>query len=84
MEMKLEEKSTKIDERRGDVRNLIDEKNSLQRTVKALSNEVEQLSVVNEKLLGQLQVKDFYEEYSKVMEELTKLKAGHMTLINMI
>lgn len=56
MEMKLEEKSTKIDERRGDVRSLIDEKNSLQRTVKALSNEVEQLSVVNEKLLGELQV----------------------------
>ena len=49
-----------------------------------MSNEVEQLSVVNEWLLSDLQVKDFYTEYSKVMEELTKLKAGHMMLINMI
>ena len=82
--MKLEEKSSRMDEHWGDLKNLVDEKLSLQRTVKALSNEVEQLSVVNERLLSDLQKMDFYAEYSKVMEELTKLKAGHMMLINMI
>lgn len=65
-------------------KSLLDEKQSLQNTVKALSNEIEQLSMMNERLLCDLQVKDFYLEYSKVMEELTKLKAGHMILINMI
>jgi len=62
----------------------MEDKQALQTTVKALSNEVESLSMMNERLLNDLQCWDFYEQYSQVMEELTKLKAGHLMLINMI
>lgn len=66
------------------IKQLIDEKNSLQSTVKALTNEVEELSITNERFLSELQVKDFYSEYKQTMEELQKLKNAHMMLINMI
>ena len=43
---------------------LVNEKNNLQATVRALVQEVEELSVNNEQFLVDLKKKDFYIEYA--------------------
>jgi hypothetical protein len=51
------------------------EKNQMQQTILTLSEEVEYLSVRNQKMLGDLKQKDsFYDTYVKTSEELTKLR----------
>ena len=51
------------------------EKNQMQQTIIALGEEVEYLSVRNQKMLQDLKHKDpFYETYVKTSEELTKLR----------
>jgi len=57
----------------------------MQQTIIALGEEVEYLSVRNEKMLQDLKRKDpFYETYVKTSEELTKLRQAHAILISMI
>ena len=57
----------------------------MQQTILTLSQEVEYLSVRNQKMLADLKRKDpFYETYVKVSEELTKLRQAHAILISMI
>jgi hypothetical protein len=63
---------------------LIEEKNSLERTLISLSEEVEFLSQKNEKFLKELHKKDFYEEYRSVNEELSQLQKSHVSLIDLI
>ena len=51
------------------------EKNQMQQTILGLSQEVEYLSVRNQKMLTDLKRKDpFYDTYVKTSEELTKLR----------
>ena len=50
-----------------------------------MSQEVEYLSVRNEKMLSDLKRKDpFYDTYVKTSEELSKLRDAHVVLISMI
>lgn len=61
------------------------EKNQMQSTILTLSQEVEYLSVRNQKMLTDLKRKDpFYDTYVKTSEELTKLRQAHAILISMI
>jgi hypothetical protein len=57
----------------------------MQQTILTLSEEVEYLSVRNQKMLSDLKRKDpFYETYVRTSEELTKLRQAHAILISMI
>ena len=57
----------------------------MQQTILGLSQEVEYLSVRNQKMLTDLKRKDpFYDTYVKTSEELTKLRQAHAILISMI
>ena len=57
----------------------------MQQTILTLSQEVEYLSVRNQKMLTDLKRKDpFYETYVKTSEELTKLRQAHAVLISMV
>jgi hypothetical protein len=69
LELKQELIDKEYDLRYSNTRKLIDEKKSLQQTVKALSNEVEQLSIMNEELLVNLQKEDFYYEFEASQAE---------------
>ena len=61
------------------------EKNQMQSTILTLSEEVEYLSVKNQKMLQDLRRKDsFYETYVKTTDELTKLRQAHTILISLI
>lgn len=65
--------------------NWISEKQQIQQTVVALSQEVEYLSTSNMQFLQDLKQKDgFYETYRQTVEELTKLREAHGVLITMI
>jgi hypothetical protein len=50
----------------GDVQKLILEKSQLEQTLVSLSEEVEVISQKNEKLLRDLQKKDYYKEYHQL------------------
>ena len=63
---------------------LIQEKSSLEMTLKSLSEEVETLSTKNEEFLSQLRKRDFFQEYQNASNELNSLRDAHMMLINMI
>ena len=63
----------------------ISEKQQIQKTVIALSHEVDFLSTSNMQFLQDLKQKDgFYETYRQTVEELTKLREAHAVLIDMI
>ena len=63
---------------------LVQEKLSLQETLKAMSEEVECLSKKNENFLKELKKRDFYQAYKQTTEEQMKLREAHAILINMI
>ena len=63
---------------------LYQEKESLEQTLKVLTQEVEFLSKKNEEFLKDLKTKNFYQAYRQQNEELTKLREAHTVLINMI
>lgn len=67
-----------------ELKQLMDDKNNLQNTLKILTDEVEFLSKKNELFLKELKHKDFYDVYKQQAEELTKLREAHTSLINMI
>lgn len=69
------------------------ERNKMQQTILALSQEVEYLSCQNEKLLTDMRRKqakgtdgghNYYDVYVKTQEELIKLRQAHAVLISMI
>lgn len=67
-----------------EMKQLMEDRNNLQNTLKILTEEVEFLSKKNELFLKELKHKDFYDVYKQQAEELTKLREAHTSLINMI
>ena len=62
---------------------LLEEKQRLQQTLRALTEEVEFLSKKNEQFLKDLRQRDFYSAYQQQQEELIKLREAHIALLMM-
>ena len=60
---------------------LLTQKTALEQTLKALTEEVECLSVKNQRLISDLRHKDFFDCYNKTIEELEELRKAHAALI---
>jgi len=73
LNLKRKLKDREIDLRKTEKGMLIIEKQQLEENIKLLSEEVEMLSVKNERLLKDLRTKDFYQTYNSVLEEVSNL-----------
>lgn len=82
LELKQEMTDREQDFRYSKTKQLINEKKSLQDTVKAMTDEVEQLSIMNERFLSDLKKNDYYIQYAASQEELYRLRNAHILLIN--
>ncbi len=67
-----------------DVGTLIIQKATLEKTLQALTEEVEVLSRTNDQLLGDLNKRQYFNEYNESRQELAKMQEAHKALINTV
>eukprot|EP00347_Sterkiella_histriomuscorum_P013245 403365454 len=82
MSQKKKSKEREEDFKKSQVGELILQRQALEENLRHLSDEVETLSHKNQRLLKDLKVKDFYQQYNQLREELETIQKAHATLIS--
>lgn len=70
MSLKKAMKEREVDLKKCEVGELVLQKQALEENLRLLSEEVETISTKNERLLSDLNKRDFYQNYNQALEEL--------------